>query len=473
MEVFEKHLALAELKSVPILKKHDIIVVGFSGGPDSTALLHFLVTLKKQYGLKAKIIAAHVNHMLRGAESERDEIFVRDFCEERTIKLEILKIDINKKSQKIKKGLEETARIVRYTFFHKLADQANESAIAVAHTHTDSIETAVFNFTRGTGIDGIRGISEVNGKIWRPFLSLTKKDTIKYCKNHKLNFVTDSSNDLLLYKRNIIRHKVLPAFAELNKSFENSISRTFELLREDSIFLNDLAKSKVKEFRISYDKYSLKELRNLPFSILSRSIRIIIENFCKKNSFEEGSLSYKVVNLVIESIKKGTGCITVKKNVRIRIYKNLLEINQENDQKISACPQSDSRMLKDMLTDKSSDFIITVLKCSELASYASGLSSEVVGSSILDYDVLPDDCVFRGRLPGDHFSLVRRMVTKKLKKFLNELGFSVDLRGKLRVIAKGKEVFWLEKVGASRSCCYVEGKTRRVLFIKRRCDIFG
>ena len=154
-------------------------VVGVSGGSDSVALLHFLCTLRVNFGLTFDITAAHVNHMLRGSESDRDESFVRNFCKENSVPLKVLKIDVASEAANLKKGVEETARHLRYEFFRSLVCDSSGAFIFVAHTLTDSIETVVMNMLRGGGLRGFCGIRKNRGGIIRPFIHISKRETEK------------------------------------------------------------------------------------------------------------------------------------------------------------------------------------------------------------------------------------------------------------------------------------------------------
>ena len=189
-----------------MLENTDEIIVGFSGGADSTCLLYILNLLKDEFDFK--IHAAHVNHSLRGNESERDEKFVRDFCEKNSIKLSVLKVDIFKMSKIEGKSLEECGREVRYNFFNSLC--ANKSKIATAHNLNDCEETMFFNLTRGSGLKGLCSIPAVRENIIRPLIRCSRDEIENFCKENSIQYVTDSSNLSDDYTRNKIRHNIIP-----------------------------------------------------------------------------------------------------------------------------------------------------------------------------------------------------------------------------------------------------------------------
>ncbi|MEG1427578.1 MAG: tRNA lysidine(34) synthetase TilS, partial [Oscillospiraceae bacterium] len=150
------------------LKNASKIIIGLSGGADSIALTHILFTA---FGTQ-RLLAAHVNHGIRGAEGDRDERFVADFCESRNISLEICHEDIPQKAKALHLGLEECGRQCRYEFFQSLCTD-DRAVIATAHQADDNAETVLLNLMRGTGLHGLCGIPPIRDNIVRPLLSLS------------------------------------------------------------------------------------------------------------------------------------------------------------------------------------------------------------------------------------------------------------------------------------------------------------
>lgn len=202
----------------------DKIVVALSGGADSVALLRMLSTL----GYTCE--AAHCNFHLRGAESDRDEQFVRQLCDELHIPLHIIHFNTGQEAQRQHVSIEMAARTLRYTWFEELRLACEASVIAVAHHQDDSVETFLLNLIRGTGIDGLRGIHPKNGYIVRPLLCLSRNDILAYLHDIGQTYVTDSTNLQDEYTRNKIRLNLLPLMQEINPSVKESILRTADHL---------------------------------------------------------------------------------------------------------------------------------------------------------------------------------------------------------------------------------------------------
>ena len=205
-----------------LIQRGDKIVCAVSGGADSMALLWALYLLKEEWDLD--ISAAHFNHHLRGAESDRDEAFVRDFCDGYGIPLHVGSGHIVPG----KKGLEAAARDARYAFLRSLPGK-----IATAHTADDNAETLLMHLVRGTGLKGLGGIMPQNGSVIRPMLSITRQEIEDFLAEYAVDYITDSSNNGDDFLRNRIRHHVMPLLKEENPRLSQNLSAMALRLRQD------------------------------------------------------------------------------------------------------------------------------------------------------------------------------------------------------------------------------------------------
>lgn len=220
----------------------DGVIAGLSGGADSVALLLALLRYRTEYDFKLKAI--HINHSIRGEEADRDEEFSRNLCVKLGVPFESYKIDVPALAKARGIGLEEAARDARYGKFNQIINSdADFSTIAVAHNATDNLETVIFNMMRGSGITGISGIRPVRENIIRPLIYSSKESIIEALSSAKIDFVIDSTNLSTDYTRNYIRNDIIPKFKKLNISPERMCTRLSSLLREDSDYLLELAKS--------------------------------------------------------------------------------------------------------------------------------------------------------------------------------------------------------------------------------------
>lgn len=214
-----------------LISPGDTVVCAVSGGADSMALLWAFYLLKEEWNLT--LSAAHFNHGLRGAESDGDEAFVRDFCEGYGIPL-VVGSGIVRPG---KKGLEAAAREARYSFLNTLPGK-----IATAHTADDNAETVLMHLVRGTGLKGLGGIMPRNGRIIRPMLSVTRQDVEAFLEEYCLCYRNDSSNSEDAFLRNRIRHRVMPLLKEENPRLAENISAMSLRLRQDEETLSSLAR---------------------------------------------------------------------------------------------------------------------------------------------------------------------------------------------------------------------------------------
>ncbi len=255
---------LDQVREYSMITPGDRVYCAVSGGADSMALLWSLYLLREKLGVE--ICAAHFNHCLRGEESNRDEAFVRDFCRQFDIPLEVS----TGKIRPGKKGLEAAAREARYAFFRTL-----HGKVATAHTADDNAETVLLHLVRGTGLKGLGGITPVQGNVIRPMLTVTREQVLAFLDEYHIGFVEDSSNQQDLFLRNRLRHHVMPLLRQENPRLAENLSQMAMALRQDASFLDDLA---------GCDELPLvSQLRDMPQPVRSR----VLEQFLKKCGVRE------------------------------------------------------------------------------------------------------------------------------------------------------------------------------------------
>jgi len=222
-------VGILEKRVYRFIKEHSLfapaslVLVAFSGGPDSTALAELLYRLRSS--LNVELLLLHVNHMLRGEESERDEAFCLHWARERGISIVVERRNVQsvRKSQKL--SLEEAARLVRYEVFKEYVEKEGASCVALGHTYEDQVETVLMNIIRGTGLFGLSGMLPKEGIYVRPLLSVRRKEIREFLTKEGISFVEDSSNLDLSFLRNKIRHVLLPLLGEVNPRVSEAIFR--------------------------------------------------------------------------------------------------------------------------------------------------------------------------------------------------------------------------------------------------------
>lgn len=228
---------LDTIKENNLINKGDVIVVGVSGGPDSITLLTCLNKYKDY--LNIKIICAHINHLIR-KDSTEDEQFVESVCKKMGIKCYIKRAEVEKIAKEQKKGTEEIGRKIRYDFFNEVAKKENANKIAIAHNMNDNAETMLLNIIRGSGLTGLEGIQpEEYGRFIRPLINCKREEIEEYCKKYDLKPRIDSTNKENIYRRNIIRNKILPELKELNPNIVESLSNLSKIVKVQNIHIKN------------------------------------------------------------------------------------------------------------------------------------------------------------------------------------------------------------------------------------------
>ena len=229
--------ALCALRQYSLFSQGDRIAVGVSGGADSVALLRFLAALRPQFGWD--LVVCHIQHGLRGAEADRDEVFVRALAEQLGLPCAVSRIDAAALALRDHISVEEAGRMARYAFFAQTAGEGGR--IATAHTLDDSIETVLMNLVRGTGLRGLCGIPRIRGNIVRPLLDCTRAEVEDYLGALGQPYCTDSTNLTDDYTRNRIRHDILPRLCALNPNFSGAMARMLPRLAAQQALTDCLA----------------------------------------------------------------------------------------------------------------------------------------------------------------------------------------------------------------------------------------
>ena len=449
-----KSNVIAAINKYNMIKENDTIVVGVSGGADSMALLHFL--LNESDNLKIKVIVAHINHCLRGEESDRDEKFVSDYCRDNGVIFYSCRSNIKSKASEYGISIEECGRKVRYNYFNNIAEKYH-AKIATAHTLSDSIETTMFNMIRGTGIKGLSGIAPVRGKIIRPLIFVTRSQIEDYCVKNKIKYRIDKTNFESIYTRNKIRLDIVPKMREINTAFEKSFLRLKEQAEDDCSYLNNIAKAELDKSMIN-GMYDINIISKLEKPIKSRLIIQAVYN--KFNIYLQNSH----IDLICEIIDNGHGTVTIPgkiyvkvENGFLRIYKDAPEIknwkNKFNEGKI--------------LTDSGRKFIIEIITKNEYLSLKKTDKNLIY--KCLDYDKITENTIIRNRKPGDKFTQKNRKVRKSLKKLFNEKKVPIEKRNELAIIDDGDEILWIEDIGPSEKAAVSENTKKVVLIVIGEC----
>lgn len=284
---------LAALRQYDMLRPGDTVYCAVSGGADSMAMLFAMFLLRERLDIELK--AAHLNHNLRGAESDGDEAFVREFCDRYEIELAVGSAQVIAG----KKGLEAAAREERYRFFATLPGK-----IATAHTADDNAETVLMRLVRGTGLKGLGAIAPVRGDVIRPMLNITRQEVLDFLEEYHIPYRTDSSNHSDDFLRNRLRHRVIPLLLEENPKLTENLSAMAQRLRLDEAALAQQAGPQM----------DVAALRQMHPALRSRCLEQIVK---QAGMPEPEARHIALVEAVVFS-QKPSACATLPNGVTLR-----------------------------------------------------------------------------------------------------------------------------------------------------------
>ena len=418
-----------------MISPRDSVVVALSGGADSLALLALMIDMKDDLGI-SNIVAAHMNHCLRGDESLRDEKFVRKFCASRQIHVEVKRVDINKLSKASSFSVEETARNARMDFLEELSREIGSSKILLGHNSDDNAETIIMNFLRGSGIKGLTGIPPVRGSLARPLIEIPRADIEDFCRKASLPYVIDSTNLTNAYTRNKVRNVVLPVLKDnFNESFVSVLTRNADLLRDEESYLANEAEEALADCITERGEdgalcLDVQKTVTLHPAIARRVIRLFIE---RMRSLKDISIVH--VNAILELLSGGTGKEIHVPGFVFRVEYGQLTLAREGS--VHFCyklPETGTIYISEI------DMTLSILHYPHLEE-----SPNLICTNSFKYDSL-NGMVLRSRLPGDRITLVSAdglTFTKKLQDYFTDCKLPSVLRDKVPLLAKNGEIIWI------------------------------
>ena len=455
-----------------MLHPGNAVVVGVSGGADSVALLRVLVSIRDNcldyQDLVIKVV--HINHMIRGAEADRDENFVRDLCEKLRVDFKVYKKNIPQMASELHLTEEEAGRIYRYQCFEEEASAILETKtevgsgerseekldsekvrIAVAHNKDDLAETVLYNLVRGSSLLGLAGIKPVRGRIIRPLLMTSRNEIEEYLKEIGQEFITDSTNLETEYARNKIRLSILPALKEINEGASEHLVN----IAMDATRLGDDVR---KEVETEYKKLNLDE----GDSENEKEVSIDIEGMKALSSLAQGEL-------VLTAMEKACGR---RKDITREHLQQTISLGDMESGKSVNLPYGmiAERVYGRIIIRKNSEDLdeeMAVIGRLETESfdYDESISiSKKEYTKMIDYDKINSALCLRLPQPEDYIVISAEGGTKKLSRFFTSEKVERSRRGSVPVVADGNEIVWI--VGFRLSERYkVTSETRRVMRI--------
>jgi tRNA(Ile)-lysidine synthase len=421
------------------------LLVAVSGGPDSVCLLHILFKLQDELGIRLHV--AHLNHQLRGTESEADAQYVAHLAQRLGIPAAIEQRDVKEHQARSHTSLEEAAREVRYTFLAQVTASITADRVAVGHTVDDHIETILMHLIRGTGTRGLRGLQPSSQwqspgnslTVIRPLLPISREETVSYCRNHRLMPRLDASNLSLSPLRNRIRHQLLPLLENYNPQVSEALLRTARIASDDLAFLDKASAQLWEEIAsrqgdtIILDKTGLLEL---PPALKRQLLRTSIEK-----------LLGNLMDIETRHIEQLMAALTKPAGKRISLPEGLI-FSIEYDKYLLGRDLASLSPLPPL----EGEFTLKVPGETSLPGWqvtAAAMPSEAMKDDAADYKAYfdlgktGDKLVVRRRQRGDRFQPLGLSQPKKLGEFMIDARIPRDWRRRVPVVCSPEHIIWV------------------------------
>lgn len=458
----------------PLWERGSTIVIAVSGGPDSMALMHMLAERAKEDSLS--LIVAHVNHGFRLAESQNEYELVKQEAKKLGLPFEYVELHMPLYLQQHQVNSQSASRSRRYQFLYEVCHQYEAAYLAVAHHRDDQAETVLMHILRGTGINGLSGMSnnriEKNVELIRPLLRMNKDSLIFYCKEHHIPYLMDSSNEKRDYFRNEVRLDVIPYLEQFNPKISDSLARLADVAGEE----NDWMEQQTKQIFAQYVKLqnqqliiSCKTLRNLHVALQRRVIKLILSY-----------LSQEATNISFEGIERIRWAAgeTAASTYRLDVGEGIVCVREYEDLRFvhinhfSASNFSDAAQLsieQDQLPCelKYGNWII-VAQLFEGDADIPQPSSRY--EAVFDYNEVSFPLVIRSRKNGDRMSVLGLNGTKKVQDMFVDAKVPASERATYPIVQDHSNlILWIPGVRRSQYGL-VDSKTTSCLMISCRKD---
>ncbi len=375
-----------------MLKSGERVLVALSGGADSVCLA---LTLKD---LGYNVFCVHVNHHLRGEESDRDEAFCIEFCKANSLDIIVEHVVVKDYCARNKLSLEEGARALRY---EALSKHCKGLKLATAHNLNDCIETTIFNLTRGCGLKGLLGIPPVRDNIIRPLINVTREEIESYLSNRGQAYVTDSTNLVDDCSRNIIRLNVLPQLLKINTGLFKTYEAELKSLSEANEYIETHAERAFQNCKTDrgYDLSNIKDE-----AILSLAISKIL----KENHIMP---TYERITSIKQLIKTG-GRLNIQNGVYIVAASGKITVSDTVQSK---------KQFSIAVIEAENEFCGKKLNITKLSHYDISTLNNDSLKWLLDADKLVGKLILRSYIGNEKIKLCGRDFTSTVKKLLSHV----------------------------------------------------
>lgn len=424
-----------------LIEHGDKVLVAFSGGPDSSCLLHMLESLREDLGIT--IYCAHLNHRIRGVDAHRDALHAYRWSSEQGIPCFLSSRNVPEYATEHRLSLEEAAREVRYSFLLDLKAKLEVDKIAVAHNLDDQAETVLMRILRGTGINGLKGMAyrRKDGVI-RPLMDITRSEIEAYCAEHQLSTVTDRTNQQTEYTRNKIRLQLIPLLEEqYSPNIKEILMRMANGVREDSDYIDTIASGLFEELAFLQEDYAVRfeieALDSVPKSILKRLIRLSYKRLTGSIDGLEAIHLEEAIKIITHertdaSVNLPKGITAEKKGFSFYISKRAIEnLSMSFEYEL---PLNETVEIKELgITVETKT--MSKERCKLLPTRANARA--------FDIDKIDGALMIRSRRAGDKMRPVGLGGSKKLKDIFIDKKIPREQRDSIPIVSDSKKIIWV------------------------------
>ncbi|MGE5700983.1 MAG: tRNA lysidine(34) synthetase TilS [Clostridia bacterium] len=459
----QKHLEAQRL-----LEAGDTIVIGVSGGVDSTVLLHLLWSLNQKISYCWNLHVVHLNHQFRGEEAKLDAEYVEQQCADLGVHFHLFERDVPAYMQQTGLGAQEASRNLRYELYTEVARQVGASKVAVAHHADDQVETILFRLLRGTSPKGFAGMPirrplAKGIELVRPLLPFYKDQLASYSKQAGLHPREDRSNQSRKYMRNQLRLDVLPLFESINPRYREHILRLAETIRAEDTYVMEKSQALLEEVTISRQPgkmvVSLNKFQSCDLALQRRVITLILSYLSSR--IEWSSQHVEAVLRIITGGNPSAVYHLPHHLVVKRVYDHLhvSEGNTLVESQIGSFRYEPAIPGVAYIHESDLTFRFTVIDGNEplprLGTY----------TALIDLDELTEPLAIRNRQKGDRIHLLGSTGSTKLKEAMIDAKVPRSLRDRLPLLISGETIIWVP--GVRRSCiATIREQTKRMLYVE-------
>lgn len=458
-----------EIEQYQLLTTGEKILIGVSGGPDSIALLHGLHQLSEKN--KWSLFVVHVNHQLRGEESERDACYVQDCCRKWGIPCQVEKVDVQGVLQTEGGNRQAIARTLRYDAFRRTAKRWQLKKLALAHHADDQVETILMRFLRGTGVTGLAGMERLREwdgiQLIRPMLSISRQAIESYCEEEELSPRLDQSNFSLDYTRNRIRLQLLPILTSYNSQVKEAILQLSEMIREEENVWEELVQQAMSQVVKEKNDWSytmeVSSFLHLPVALQRRIGKLILNCLLKQGNHEVTLESVEQLRK-LAAHSSPSASIHLPGNLKAERNYHLLRLSLPHAESKQKPPQAPPPSVH--LAVPGTTLLPGFMGRIEAIVSDRPIPMQQKSSdwAVFDADRLHAPIMVRSRKPGDRMTCFGLDGTKKIKNVLMEAKIPRQARDHYPLVTAEEEIIWVPGVRRSK-LALVTPDTRRYLYL--------